>query len=118
MVAVLGPQRRPRSFEKKISNPQLVSLSGCYFMDGRSGSFGDEKGHMVLYSSRDGLAWDEGVYLRRREVSLGAYLNSIGVSSLNPHTLNRLPIQASHAYEQKKTNVLHWWLEKRSGQGH
>lgn len=38
-------------FRKKIRNPQMASLEGCYFMHGRSGSFGEENNHMVLYSS-------------------------------------------------------------------
>ena len=97
-------------FAKKIRNPQLISMEGCYFLHGRSGSLGEEKGHMVLYSSRDGLSWDEGVYLRKREAGLGAYSNSIVVGSNDPDTPNRLLIQASHAYELNKTNVLHWWL--------
>lgn len=97
-------------FAKKIRNPQLVSMEGCYFLHGRSGSLGEEKGHMVLYSSRDGLSWDEGVYLRKREAGLGAYSNSIVVGSKDPDVPNRLLIQASHAYELNKTNVLHWWL--------
>lgn len=97
-------------FAKKIRNPQLISMDGCYFLHGRSGSLGDEKGHMVLYSSRDGLSWDEGVYLRKREAGLGAYSNSVVVGSKDPNRPNRLLIQASHAYELNKTNVLHWWL--------
>ena len=97
-------------FAKKIRNPQLVSMEGCYFLHGRSGSLGEEKGHLVLYSSRDGLSWDEGVYLRKREAGLGAYSNSIVVGSKDPDAPNRLLIQASHAYELNKTNVLHWWL--------
>ncbi len=97
-------------FAKKIRNPQLISMDGCYFLHGRSGSLGGEKGHMVLYSSRDGLTWDDGVYLRKREAGLGAYSNSVVVGSGNPNTPNRLLIQASHAYESNKTNVLHWRL--------
>ena len=103
-------QPKTAHFAKKIRNPQLISMDGCYFLHGRSGSLGDEKGHMVLYSSRDGLSWDEGVYLRKREAGLGAYSNSIVVGSKDPNRPNRLLIQASHAYELNKTNVLHWWL--------
>ncbi len=65
-----------------------------------------------------GLAWDKGVHLRRREEDLGAYSNSIVVGSLNPHGRNRLLIRVPHAHEKNKTNVLHWWLETRSGQTH
>jgi Neuraminidase (sialidase) len=101
-------------FAKKLRNPQMASVNGCYFMHGRSGSKakkGEEKGHMVLYSSRDGLTWDDGVYLRMREAGLGAYSNSIVVGLVKPDKRRRLLIQASHAYEKNKTNVLHWWID-------
>lgn len=102
-------------FKKRIRNPQMATLNGCYFMHGRSGSFGEkeEKGHFVLYSSREGLAWDDGVYLKMRTAGLGAYSNSIVVGSLNPHKRKRLLIQASHAYEEHKTSVLHWWIDTK-----
>ena len=100
-------------FKKRIRNPQMATLNGCYFMHGRSGSFGEENGHFVLYSSRDGLAWDDGIYLRKREAGLGAYSNSIVVGSLKLHNRKRLLIQASHAYEKSKTNVFHWWIDTR-----
>ncbi len=106
-------QPKTAHLAKKIRNPQFISMDGCYFMHGRSGSLGEEKGHMVLYSSRDGLTWDEGVYLRKREAGLGAYSNSVVVSSKDPDAPKRLLIQASHAYELNKTNVLHWWLTVR-----
>jgi hypothetical protein len=102
---------------KKLRNPQMNSVNGCYFMHGRSGSRakkkGEEKDHMVLYSSRDGFAWDDGVYLKMREAGLGAYSNNIVVGSLNPKKRKRMLIQASHAYEQNKTNVFHWWIDTK-----
>ena len=102
-------------FQKKIRNPQLALLNGCYFMTGRSGHYGEKakRGHFVLYSSRDGLAWDDGIYLRMREAGTGAYSNSIVVGSLNLHKRSRLLIQASHAYKKSQTNILHWWIDTR-----
>lgn len=107
---------RTAYFAKKLRNPQMASVNGCYFMHGRSGSKakkGEEKGHMVLYSSRNGFAWDDGVYLRMREAGLGAYSNSIVVGSLSTLRRKRLLIQASHAYDKHKTNVLHWWVDTK-----
>ena len=101
-------------FKKKIRNPQMAVLNGCYFMHGRSAFLQgkkEEKGHFVLYASRDGFAWDDGIYLRMREEGIAAYSNSIVVGSLNPHKRNRLLLQASHAYEQHLTNVYHWWID-------
>ena len=100
-------------FQKKIRNPQMASLNGSYFMHGRSGHLQGEKkdkGHFVLYSSRDGIAWDDGTVLRMREAGTGAYSNSIVVGSHNPNKQNRLLIQSSHAYKLSLTNLLHWWI--------
>ena len=97
--------------EKKIRNPQLVWFSDRCFMHGRSGSWGKDKGHFVLYSSEDGIHWDEGVYLRMATEGAGAYSNNLIVHC--PDGGERLLIQASHAYQGNKTNILHWWLERR-----
>ena len=101
-------------FQKRIRNGHMASLNGCYFMHGRSAFLQgkkEQKGHLVLYASRDGIVWDDGVYLKMREEGIAAYSNSIVVGSLNSNKPNRLLIQASHAYEQNLTNVYHWWID-------
>lgn len=60
----------------------------------------------MLYTSKDGLNWDEGIYLRKKRAGNAAYSNNLLLSGGK-----RLLIQASHAYEHSKANVLHWWLE-------
>ena len=96
---------------RKIRNPQFIGFKNMFFLHGRSGAYGEGSGHMILYTSADGLNWDDGVYLRMREAGTGAYSNSIVVGTKDPGTPNRLLIQASHAYEKSKTNILHWWLD-------
>ncbi|MBN2211093.1 MAG: exo-alpha-sialidase [Sedimentisphaerales bacterium] len=100
-------------FSRRIRNPQFIAFNGKYYIHGRSGSHGEEKekGHLILYMSDDGIHWDNGVYLRMRDAGLGAYSNSIIVGLKNEKTPNCLLIQASHAYEYDKTNILHWWME-------
>jgi len=97
---------------RQIRNPQMAAFRGGYVLHGRSGSMGEEaiKGHFVLYTSHDGINWDAGRYLRMREEGVGAYSNNLLVTSANAGEPPRLLIQASHAYELSKTNVLHWWL--------
>ena len=92
---------------KQIRNPQMAAFKQGYVLHGRSGNRGaeTEKGHFVLYASRDGLSWDAGRYLRIRQAGLGAYSNNVSISGPD-----RLLIQASHAYEEDKTSVFHWWL--------
>ncbi|MGI5817924.1 MAG: sialidase family protein [Armatimonadota bacterium] len=99
-------------FERQIRNPQMTAFRGGYVLHGRSGSKGDEeiRGHFILYASTDGVTWDGGRYLRMREAGAGAYSNAIVVGALDPGAPERVLIQASHAYDQSKTNILHWWL--------
>ena len=97
-------------FEKKIRNPQLVLFGDTWFMHGRSGSFGENSGHFILYSSRDAIHWDEGCYLRFATEGAGAYSNNLIVH--DPNGVERLLIQTSHAYQQNKTNTIMWWLDK------
>lgn len=103
---------RTAFFRRQIRNPQMTAFRDGYVLHGRSGSKGDEeiRGHFVLYTSHDGVTWDAGRYLRMQEAGAGAYSNSIVVGALDPDTPERLLIQASHAYEESKTNILHWWL--------
>ena len=97
---------------KQIRNPQMAAFKGGYVLHGRSGNKGDEAdlGHFVLYTSRDGIHWDAGRYLRKREAGWGAYSNNLVVRDPDSGAPERLLIQASHAYEAHRTNVLHWWL--------
>ena len=93
---------------KKIRNPQLTRFKDRYLLHGRSGSYGYASGHFVCYTSPDGLEWDAGTYLRMQEAGSGAYSNNLVVGS---GTDARLLIQASHAYEGSRTNIVHWWLD-------
>lgn len=106
------PKTGTSYFSRKIRNPQFNAFDGRFFMHGRSGAYGEGAGNMILYTSEDGLTWDEGVYLRMKETGNGAYSNSIVVGSKKPGGPQRLLIQASHAYRESMTNVLHWWIEE------
>ena len=64
----------------------------------------------VLYTSRDGVNWDAGRYLRMAEAGWGGYSNNLLVSGADAGAPERLLIQASHAYQEDMTNVLHWYL--------
>lgn len=105
-----GPVHRTQ-VSKKIRNPQITRFRGRYFLHGRSGNYGYGKGNFVLYTSENGIDWDSGTYLRMKEARAGAYSNNLVVGALNPDRENRLLIQASHAYEKSKTNIVHWWID-------
>jgi hypothetical protein len=100
-------------FAKQIRNPQLAAFRNGYVLHGRSGSRGKREiaGHFVLYTSADGINWDEGRYLKMQSAGAGAYSNNVLVHDAKQKQSPRLLIQASHAYKESKTNIYHWWLE-------
>ncbi len=99
-------------FAKQIRNPQIAAFRDGYVLHGRSGSHGDDgvRGHFVLYTSSDGIQWDDGRYLQLRTAGAGAYSNNLLVRDPSGEMPPRLLIQASHAYAQSRTNIHHWWL--------
>ena len=96
---------------KKIRNPQMVRFREGYVLHGRSG---EKKGkgarNFALYTSRDGINWDDGRFMRMGEAGAGAYSNNLVVHDPETGEVQGLLIQASHAYHEYMTNVLHWWL--------
>ena len=105
-------------FAKKIRAPIMSEkLGDYYFIHGRSGMAGEGSRNLVLYSSRDGIRWDEGRYLR---VGPGtyAYSNNVVVGRFDPTSPPRLLIQSSIAYDgANKVNVHHWWVDLVAGPG-
>lgn len=97
---------------KRIRNPQFRAFGGYYFLYGRSGQYTPPQ-NFVLYTSLDGLHWDDGLYLCERLPHVGNcyYANSVVVGHFDPAERQRLLIQASDAYEAHRTNVKHWFIE-------
>jgi len=98
-------------FINKLRNGQMARLSSDYFMHGRSGMHGQDAGHLIIYHSEDGIHWDDGTCLRKKEAGHGAYSNNLVVGSRFPGTKQRLLIQSSHAYRDNCTNILMWWID-------
>ena len=99
--------------EKRIRNPQMAPFKDGFVLHGRSGHVQGpeaERGHLVLYTSRDGIRWDGGQYLQMRTARHGAYSNNLWVHDPDDSSSGRLLIQASHAYDHHRTNIHHWWL--------
>lgn len=95
-------------FANCIRNPQITYFNQRYILHGRSGM---QSGHFIIYSSKDAIHWDEGEYLLKRVAGTGAYSNNV-IVHLKDGT-ERLLIQTSHAYEKDKTNVIHFFLDKK-----
>ena len=106
-------------FARAIRNPQLSrKIGNLYLLQGRSGSLSRDPGHLILYSSLDGIHGDDGTILYRKEVGGGdAYSANEVVGKYDPSVSNRLLIQSSIAYEDgsSRVNAHHWWVEGIDG---
>lgn len=112
---------RTSHFAKGIRNMQLSEkLGDWYFIHGRSGSYQRERvgddpgpGNFVLYSSTDGIHWDEGVVLMSRLQTPGGgdcYSANEIIGKYDPETPKRLLIHADVSYDGARTNMHHWWV--------
>lgn len=102
-------------FKKRIRNPQMCYFKGTYFMHGRSGNNDPILPfNFVLYTSEDGINWDEGVYLRETvpegRGNMAYYSNNLVTGRFGGP--ERLLIQASDAYYLGCVNIKHWWIDK------
>lgn len=106
-------------FAKRLRNPQMSDKIGhYYFMHGRSGSHGAAPGNLVLYASRDGINWDEGVYLHTKVFDGGdKYSANEIIGKYDPSMPRRLLIQSSVVYDAhtSRVNERHWWIDHVEG---
>ena len=110
---------RTSHFARAIRNPQLSrKIGNLYFLHGRSGHISRDPGHLILYSSSDGIHWDDGAFLHRKEIG-GHHAYSVNevIGKNDSAVPNRLLIQSSIAYEDgnNKVNEHHWWVEEIEG---
>ena len=99
---------------KRIRNPQVFCLKGLYFLHGRSGNE-DRRWpfNFVLYTSQNGIDWDEGRFLRvtaPNEWGTHSYYSNNLVLGRFGGPIRAL-IQASVPYSEARENVAHWWIE-------
>lgn len=98
--------------EKRMRNGQISDKIGdYYFMTGRSGNMGDDPSCLVLYTSKDGINWDRGIFLNMVQKGLDSYTANEVVGKYNSAEPKRLLIQSSIGYSGLSTNVVHWWIE-------
>lgn len=94
---------------KRIRNPQVAKVNGGFLLHGRSGGIKDDMPfYFVLYSSTDGINWDEGKYVCETDGKLGYYSNNI---VLEENGKQKVLIQASVCYSEARVNIAHWFVE-------
>ncbi len=98
---------------KRIRNPQVARVKGGYLLHGRSGCMGKELPmRFVLYTSEDGLNWDEGRWICELEGPAAYYSNNLVLD--RPNGSQRVIVQASVPYDpgaKGRVNVSRWILE-------
>lgn len=103
---------------QKIRNPQINILDGQYILHGRRGAVSG----FVVYTSKDGINWDEGTVLE--EVLYSCYYsNNIVLDHPTKKGKKRMLVQFSQNYNMddsitfwdvnvfKRVNVMHMWIE-------
>ncbi len=100
-----------RSFcAKRIRNPQIAKVKTGFLLHGRAGCVSQELPmHFVLYTSADGIHWDDGIYLYECEGMTAYYSNNLVMD--RDDESERVLIQASVPYSKGGVNIAHWILE-------
>src|SRR5690606_21645576 len=99
---------------KRIRKPRMTAKFGdSYFMIGRSGHEGPDPRHLVLYTSKDGINWNEGVFLNKGGRDVDSYSANEVIGKYNESVAKRLLIQSSVCYEQTggRVNLHHWFVD-------
>ncbi len=95
---------------KRIRNPQVAKVNGGYLLHGRAGCVTPELPmHFVLYTSADGIHWDDGSYIYAREAQTAYYSNNLVFEKQDGG--QRVLIQASVPYSKGGVNIAHWLLD-------
>lgn len=103
--------------KNKIRNPQINILDNQYILHGRAGESEAGTGAFVMYTSADGLNWDEGTILvENRPASF--YSNNLVLKF--PDNKQRMLVQYSENYNDPvkgvwngQVNVMHLWIKTK-----
>ena len=91
---------------KRIRNPQVAILDGQYILHGREAG---GINRFVLYTSADGILWDEGHRIVDMHPAVSFYSNNVIV---NKNGRDRLLVQFSQTFtESHRVNIHHMWIE-------
>ena len=78
---------------------------------------GDDPGNLVLYTSKDSINWDSGVILHIGTGGADSYSANLAIGNCGDNNPNKLLIQSSIAYDDRKVNIRQWWIENIHGAG-
>ncbi len=91
---------------KRIRNPQIAILDGQFILHGRESC---NTNAFVLYTSEDGIIWDEGHRIVNYQPACSFYSNNV---IINKNAKNKLMVQYSQTFtESNRVNIYHMWIE-------
>ena len=91
---------------KKIRNPQTAILDGQFILHGRESL---DANSFLLYTSQDGLSWDEGHRIVDYHPAISFYSNNV---IINKNGKDELLVQYSQTYsEHWRVNIYHLWIQ-------
>jgi len=103
---------------KSIRNPQMVRLGDYYFLHGRSGNTGGDGYKGVIYTSTNGINWDNGVFYDNVQETNDWYSCNEIIYKYNSRIPNKILVQYSDQYNgdvNQDCNVLTFFIENISG---
>ena len=92
---------------KGSRNPQTAVIDGVYVLHCRAEEINRNK--LVLYTSTDAVTWDEGTFID--ETAYGTCFYSNNLLLRDEKGKEKLLLQYSHSYLEKRVNIRHMWLE-------
>ena len=109
--AGLSWTEQSKSFcKRRIRNPQVARVKGGYILHGRSGCVDSSLPmQFVLYTSQDGIHWDDGTMLCDKRGNAAYYSNNLVMN--RDDGSQRVLIQASVSYDKGRVNIAHWIME-------
>ena len=93
---------------KKIRNPQVAILDGQFILHGREAV---DINAFVLYTSEDGIVWDEGHRIVDCHPATSFYSNNVIIRKSGK---SKLLVQYSQTYSESCcVNIYHMWIESK-----
>lgn len=92
---------------KGSRNLQTAMIDGVYVLHCRGEEINRNK--LALYTSTDAVTWDEGTFIDETAYNTCFYSNNLPLKDKNGK--ERLLLQYSHSYFEKRVNIRHMWVE-------
>lgn len=100
-------EQKQAFIDKKVRDPELAFCGGKYYLHGRSGNKGKGKHRFVLYQSKDGENWNEGIIISSHAYGPDGYSDNCIINRFNYDKPEELMVVYSILYEpieDKSTN--------------